>query len=321
MRPTSTVIQGLVLGLWVARASADCYAHDGVLAKNSAAYTKPFEMVSCGNGTNNCCFQGDKCGSNLLCYDSNGNTVRQYCADLNWNGCSSMCADYAPSTGTLLVDCGKNMYCCGAVDESCCEDDSQHFFVDPLNGDVKHPSKATGASATASPTWWTVDSKALLAATSTSSASSSSSATSTAESTSESSSASTTASQTSTPTPTNTAPPQGEGSKGISAGAGAGIGIGAAAAVALLAGLAWFLLKRRKGKNAYEAPIEQGHANNPYGAAGTAYGGAAYPGEAKHNDYYAHDGGHGQGAQGGVMPQELDGGMGMAEVHGESRRV
>ncbi|KAF2448267.1 hypothetical protein P171DRAFT_508429 [Karstenula rhodostoma CBS 690.94] len=313
MRPTSTVIQGLVLGLWVGSVSADCYAHDGVLAKNSAAYNEDFEMVSCGNGTNNCCFQGDKCGSNLLCYDNNGNTARQYCATQNWDGCSSLCADFAPRTGTLLVDCGKNMYCCGAVDETCCDDDSEHFFVDPLNGDVKHPSKATGSSATASPTWWTVDSKALLAATSTSSASSASSATSTSESNTESS-ASTTASTTASSTASSTStPPPEEDSKGISAGAGAGIGIGAAAGIALVAGLAWFLIKRRRGKNVYEAPVGQQHA-------GGAYGAAAYPGEAKPVGYYAHDAGQ-SGQAHGLPPQELDGGAGRAEVHGESTRV
>lgn len=226
--------------------------------------------------------------------------------------------DYAPSTGTQVVDCGKNMYCCGAVDSSCCDNDDQHFFVDPHNGEVKHPSKATGASTTASPTWWTVDSKALLAATSTSSASSASSATATADPTdnSSTSSASTTASQTSSETATNTASPPEEKSKGISAGAGAGIGIGAAAGVALLAGLAWFLLKRRKGKNAYEVPVEQGQVSTGYGGAG-----AAYPGEVKQNDYYAHNAGHGQPVQGGVLPQELDGGNGMAEMPGDSRRL
>lgn len=104
MRATLTVIQGLVLGLWVARASADCYAHDGVLAKNSAYYHEDFEMVSCGNGTNNCCFQGDKCGSNLLCFNHDGDTFRQYCASQNWDGCSSICA------GTFLAHhpCGAH---------------------------------------------------------------------------------------------------------------------------------------------------------------------------------------------------------------------
>ena len=310
----------------------------GVLAKNSAAYNEPFEMVSCGNGTNTCCFQGDKCGSNLLCMNSEGTPTRQYCAEANWEGCSSMCAgtllyypsgvyainvvtaDMAPRTGTLLVDCGKNMYCCGAVDASCCNDDDEHFFVDPNTGEVKHPSKATGASATASPTWWTVDSKALLAATSSLSPSSSSA---TSASTTDTSSAFSTSSSYSTTTPTSTpttsAPPQEEGSKGLSASAGAGIGIGAAAGIALLVGLVWFLLKRRKQKNVYEAPADQYATANPY--APLPYGAETKP----HGDYYAQ-----QGQPGEQSPQELDGMMGAQEVpgmvgrhevHGESRGV
>jgi hypothetical protein len=230
-----------------------------------------------------------------------------------WANADLTRADTATSAGTLLVDCGMNMYCCGAVEESCCDDESQHFFVDPLNGDVKHPSKATGSSASASPTWWTVDSKALLAATSTSSASSASSATSTSVSASTTGSMSASTTSSSSSTPTNTSPPQEEGSKGISAGAGAGIGIGAAAGVVLVAGLVWWLLKRRKSKNAYAAPAELPHDG--------AYGSAAYPSEPKHSGYYAHTGTQpGQGPT-QYAPQELDGSNGMAEVHGESSRA
>jgi hypothetical protein len=57
----------------------------------------------------------------------------------------------------------------------------------------------------------------------------------------------------------------------------------------------------------YETPAEQ------------AYGGAAYPAEPKHNDYYAHTGAQGAQRQTQFPPQELDGSAGVAEVHGESR--
>ncbi|KAL1605240.1 hypothetical protein SLS60_004784 [Paraconiothyrium brasiliense] len=227
MRRTSTLLHGLLLGVWAGLGHADCYAHDGVLAKNSAYYTEDFEMVSY----------------------------------------------FATHGGTLLVDCGKNMYCCGAgeSDNACCNDDNDHFFVDPETGEVKHPSKAT-----------------------------------------DSSSSSSTAPPSSTPT--NTDAPKEDESKGISAGAGAGIGIGAAAGVAIIAGLAWWLLKRRKQQNVYEAPAEQQHANG-------AFPNGAYANEPKHNDYYAHTGAQPAQAATELPPQELDGMMQRSEMHGESSRV
>lgn len=226
------------------------------------------------------------------------------------------------ATGTLLVDCGKNMYCCGAVDASCCDDDTKHFFVDPENGDVKAPSKATGASASASPTWWTVDSKALLAATSMSSSSSTASASITQSSASEAtgSTGSTTTSATATgatSTSTNTTAPAGEGeSKGLSAGAGAGIGIGAAAAIALVGGLIWFLMKRKKKNNPYEAPADQ------HTAGAGQYSPTSYPSEHKpHNNYYAHESAPtGQVHNSAPAPQELDGSAMVPEMQGDSQR-
>ncbi|KAJ4298194.1 hypothetical protein N0V90_006093 [Kalmusia sp. IMI 367209] len=188
------------------------------------------------------------------------------------------------STGTLLVDCGKNVFCCGAVEESCCDDESNTYFVDPETGEVKDPSKA---SATQSPTWWTVDSKALLAATSSSSVSSST------DSATELPSSSITAPPSSTPTNTSTS--EQSDSKGLSAGAGAGIGIGAAAGVALVVGLGWWLLKRRKQQNEMQAPAYEHVAG-------------AYGNEVKHGNYYAHQAGAPPAGQGRVAePQELDG--------------
>ena len=206
------------------------------------------------------------------------------------------------------------MYCCGAIDDSCCDDDSKHFFVDPNNGEVKAPSKATGASASASPTWWTVDSKALLAATSMSSASSTPSASVTQSSASEPTGSTTTSAtatgETPAPTSSNTSPLGGEKeSKGLSAGAGAGIGIGAAAAIALVGGLVWFLMKRKKKDNPYEAPADQ-HMAGAGGYTPTSYGSEHKP----LNNYYAHESAPtGQVHNAAPQPQEL-----MPEMQGDS---
>lgn len=62
----------------------------GVLARNSRTYTGP-ELVSCGNGTNNCCLDGEKCGSNLLFAGTGGNVARQYCSDIGSQNCSTLC--------------------------------------------------------------------------------------------------------------------------------------------------------------------------------------------------------------------------------------
>ena len=74
----------------VTTASADCYSHDGIKALDSKYYTGP-ELVSCGNGTANCCLEGQKCGTNLLCADGGGGVTRQYCANPSFNDCSDMC--------------------------------------------------------------------------------------------------------------------------------------------------------------------------------------------------------------------------------------
>lgn len=68
---------------------ADCYTRDGmipqslldryltlvigILAQDSEFYRKGApELVSCENGTNNCCLRSKNCGSNLLCYLADG---------------------------------------------------------------------------------------------------------------------------------------------------------------------------------------------------------------------------------------------------------
>ena len=105
-----------------------------------------------------------------------------------------------------------------------------------------------------------------------------------------------------------------EKSSNLPAGAGAGIGIGAAAAVALVGGLAWWLLKRKKQQNAYEAPMAQHLEGAPFAE-------GALSREPKPNgDYYAHQGppvsGHSSFA-----PQELDANVPVQEMQGNSARM
>ena len=69
---------------------ADCYSRDQVKARDSKYYFGP-ELVSCGNGTNNCCLEGEKCGTNLLCVNQEGTASRGYCSDPLWNDCSDLC--------------------------------------------------------------------------------------------------------------------------------------------------------------------------------------------------------------------------------------
>ncbi|KAJ4295305.1 hypothetical protein N0V90_007316 [Kalmusia sp. IMI 367209] len=157
------------------------------------------------------------------------------------------------AAGLSLRDCGDNVFCCnGGSDSSCCDTQGEHFFVDPKNGDVKDPSKA---SATTSGTWWTVNSTSLLASTSA------------PTSTPSSSPAETTASTTNTPT--NSA--EAEKDAKLSTGAAAGIGIGAAVGLAAAVAGVWFLLRRRK-KNVAVAhePLGDGHAQEYNYAGGYA---------------------------------------------------
>ncbi|KAH7126657.1 hypothetical protein B0J11DRAFT_526087 [Dendryphion nanum] len=250
---------GLLLQVTVVSpVSADCYSHDGVLARDSKIYVGP-ELVSCGNNTNTCCLSDEKCGTNLLCANTAGTSTRQYCADKDWKKCSQICAETFPRAGTLLTDCGRNIFCCGTGATACCRD-GKGFFIDPANGDMTPASLANNGTL-AQPTYWKVDTSAVLAAATAASLSSStfsSSATTTRSATTASSTG-----PTSTSTSTTTSTPSGGG--GLSAGAGAGIGIGCAALVGGIIALAWFLIrKRRKQKTQSQAPVAQYQDNNGY---------------------------------------------------------
>jgi len=87
----------LFLLLWglMVEIEADCYSRDGIAALHSGFYGGP-ELISCGNGTTNCCLADQRCGTNLLCTDLNGGISRQYCDNPNWHGCSNMCPGMSP---------------------------------------------------------------------------------------------------------------------------------------------------------------------------------------------------------------------------------
>lgn len=84
--------------------------------------------------------------------------------------------------------------------------------------------------------------------------------------------------------------------------------------MALIVGLGWWLMKRRKQGNPYEAPAEQQQANGSYATGG-------YATDPKHNDYFAHSGPQPAQSPNELPPQELDGTAQRVEMHGDSSRV
>ncbi|KAK7179672.1 hypothetical protein DPSP01_011581 [Paraphaeosphaeria sporulosa] len=82
------LLHALLLSALAALVSADCYSHDRIKAQDSKYYIGP-ELVSCGNGTDNCCLAEQKCGSNLLCVDGSGGVSRQYCDNAAWPASTS----------------------------------------------------------------------------------------------------------------------------------------------------------------------------------------------------------------------------------------
>ncbi|KAH8701414.1 hypothetical protein GQ44DRAFT_53918 [Phaeosphaeriaceae sp. PMI808] len=271
-----------LLVVLVAVVRADCYSHDGILARNSKYYTGP-ELVSCGNGTNNCCLAGEKCGTNLLCSRGTAN-ARQYCADKNWVGCSTMCPGN-DAAGVSLKECpgNSNVYCCGT-----CDCTKNLFYVHPFTGEVSSVAEAPSKAATDKPTWWAVDSTAILAgSTSIARASSSiaSAAVSSAASLTVSGSALSTGSSGMTMSfsaPTTTSPPAGATSntgdnnapapsRGLSAGASAGIGVGCTLGAVALGVLGWLFVRERRKRKALQTPAGPAQPMHELGADGNAY--------------------------------------------------
>lgn len=282
--------------------NAECYSRDGVLANESAIYTGP-ELLSCGQGTNNCCLANEKCGSNLLCTDNGRGYARQYCADPSWVGCSQLSPE-TQKAGLAITSCSNNIWCYSQPLDSCCSN-GPRYFIDPATGEVKNESLA---DSTAEPKWWKVDSASILAAT----ASAASSQVS-VQTTSSFPSSTPTSSPSSTPTPssTSTAPPTPEAPRGPSVAASAGIGIGCGVAAIVAGLLVWLFLRERRKRRVLQQQIEQSSVV----ASSTMYGGPMMGGSDKYpaSTVYAS-----MGApyadyvdENGGVRQELDGGRGV----------
>lgn len=292
---------------------------------NTTVYDGKTELVSCGQGTNNCCLRGEQCGTNLLCKSIDGPNggwlKRQYCADIYWEGCSKAAPgkllymqikQYRPNDlrwsteyqdgGVVLNNCLNNVFtlqyrnCSG-------EGAGPFFFVDPTNGDVTSMSTSSGTTATAS--YWSINTAEALASQSAASVSASLAALSTSSSaqSTPTATASTRASAASA-SPTASQTPSPSGGSGLSAGAGAGIGIGAAAAIALIAGLGWFWRRERKKRLAL-----QGQSQAAYAPQTSELAYSPHPNTDTHKIVYAQ---HQEPVQ--YAPQELDHGRPRNEV-------
>ncbi|KAH7087110.1 hypothetical protein FB567DRAFT_526934 [Paraphoma chrysanthemicola] len=258
MFPERSLALAILQLFLVARVHADCYNLNGNSYMNvtlKGTTDAKTELVSCGNGTNNCCLRGEQCGSNLLCKASDGPNggylKRQYCADTFWSKCSALGPGIKDS-GVYLENCGGNVVV--LYGGNCTS--GPFFFVDPADGKVTGMSTSSGSTATA--TYWSINTPEALASQSAaslafalavSSALAASSATNSKTRSDvapvSSTSASTTPSQTSITT---------QESSSLSAGAGAGIGIGAIAAIAGTATLVWLWMRARRNERATKAP-------------------------------------------------------------------
>ncbi|KAH7382147.1 hypothetical protein BKA66DRAFT_570447 [Pyrenochaeta sp. MPI-SDFR-AT-0127] len=165
--------------------------------------------------------------------------------------------DKTKSHGLRVWDCGGNLVC--YTGEDCCTD-GPTYYVNPYTGEVKDGSRR---DSTASPTWWSIDSAAILASSTptTSSVLVSHSATLSLTTPSPSSviPVSSSPSATASSSPERSQQP----SPGLSAAAGAGIGVGSAVGVAGVAVLAWLFLRRRKRRLTQRA--QAGQQNNVQG--------------------------------------------------------
>ncbi|KAF1852195.1 uncharacterized protein K460DRAFT_352023 [Cucurbitaria berberidis CBS 394.84] len=240
---------------------------------DSLSYTGP-ELLPCGRNSNTCCTPKEKCGSNLLCHGPDPS--RQYCSNKNWANCSELSPE-SKIAGLRLWDCGGNIYC--YKNETCCSD-GPTYYINPFTGEVKDGSQR---DSTASPSWWTVDSTAILAGSTASTSRSSpetilssNSATISVsqagtEPTSNSATTITTRASTEPAASSNSSPATSKSSSttvsspgnspnsssSLSVGAGAGIGVGCAAAVVGLAVLVWLFLRERKKRMTLQAQIGQ----------------------------------------------------------------
>ncbi|KAJ5477430.1 hypothetical protein N7539_007574 [Penicillium diatomitis] len=189
-------------------------------------------------------FTANKCLPNGLCVDGSTRTDpsgqviliqnywRDMCTSQDWTqeGCLNVCTNALGNTTTRITPCdntnSSRTWCCGDT-QDCCNGPDAIYIAATLPGYVANMT-SPGTSTTAPTSTGTANP-----------------ATTTASSTTGSSTGSTTSSSSSF------------SSSGLSTGAKAGIGIGVAlGAIAILAGLAFLLMKRRR-RNARFAALEK----------------------------------------------------------------
>ncbi|KAF1944235.1 hypothetical protein EJ02DRAFT_510374 [Clathrospora elynae] len=221
---------------------ADCYSRD--VAK-LVCLTRVFDRKVCAG----------KCGTNLLYSGLDQGRSLQYCAVRDWKGFSELSPE-TMSWRIALKDCGGNLVCYHLPLETCCID-VPLFYVNSLTGEVRD-GNAKDSDATASPTWWSIDTAAILASSTAIDRSRSAALPTTTSLTSvEIKSSLSGATASSTPAATSTSIPSDaqRSSGGLYAGTGAGIGIGSAAAVTDIAMLAWLFFRGRKRRRALQAQV------------------------------------------------------------------
>ncbi|KAH6633330.1 hypothetical protein C7974DRAFT_169506 [Boeremia exigua] len=224
--------------------NGDCYARNGESALDSSSYPGKDELVTCGQETSSCCFRGELCASNLLCYGPNReNVARQWCDNRSWKNCSDFANDHTRG-GVGLTDCGSNEFAIGTEPGNC--GTQILYFVDPHTGEVHNTSTRSSKE---TPRFWTVDSESALGRTTSSPISIIYSTTSVTK-------VDTTPSVVVLSTPTampssETSPPP-----RLSAGAGAGIGIGCSAGVAGIILSTWLWRRERKKRKELQHQVD-----------------------------------------------------------------
>ncbi|KAE9362764.1 hypothetical protein N431DRAFT_524501 [Stipitochalara longipes BDJ] len=234
--------------------SSTCYNPDGT-AKTSPAYQPCVQTV----GTfSQCCgtnwtatdprIEDDQCMPNGLCLNNNPSDNeplywRGSCTDPTWKSplcLSNLCTNASnggnASDNVPLIQCKDGSWCCGSTNAICCSE-GLGVKIDAIIG-IANQSTSTSSSSIAS---------------STSTSSSSSTATNLATSA--------TASPPSTPSES-----AGNSQSGMSTGAKAGIGIGVALLViGAVAGITWFMLRRKRKEAVVRGPADGSSGNFVYG--------------------------------------------------------
>ena len=223
-------------------AAQNCYYPNGTDA--NAGYSSPRYVACNAKATASmCCDIRDTCVSDGLCYSGwyDGNTWRDFCTDKSWQdpACTKLCVNgtgipYANNpanrsdTSVTVTRCPDGSYCCGHGSQAatCCQKGGGYFLEDG-EAQKNNPSASTSAAVSTSTA-------------STKSRKSTNSAQPTAIAATSTNPGAVTLTASATPQPSK---------KSSNTGAIVGGVIGGLAALALLAGLGFFLWRRRRAGN------------------------------------------------------------------------